>query len=112
MTLPDLLLTLAVHHPGTSKHPTKQSDSMAMAVSYPCGRDVHTAAPIARRYRHIVSTVGRLFHLMTLPDLLLTLAVHHLGTSSHPTKQSNSTAIAVSYPVDAMFTPRLKPRHQ
>ena len=40
---------------------------------------------------------------MTLPDLLLKLAVHRLGTSNHPTKQSDSMTMAVSYPVDAMF---------
>ena len=34
-------------------HPTKQSDTMAIALSYPVnGRTVHTAAPIACRYGH------------------------------------------------------------
>ena len=40
---------------------------------------------------------------MTVPDLLLKLAVHHLSTSNHPIKQSDYMAIAISYPVDAMF---------
>ena len=43
----------------------------------------------------IVSTVGRLFYLMTLPDLLLKLAVHHLGTSNHPGALPSTEALPV-----------------
>ena len=103
MTLPDLLLKLAVHHPGT----------YSSALLCPPVLKFHmyndtVSGSRNRAYRSydIVSTVGRLFYLMTLPDLLLKLAVHRLGTSNHPTKQSDSMTIAVSYPVDAMFTPR------
>ena len=53
-----------------------------------------------------VSTVGRLFYIRTLPAFLLRLAVCHLGTPYYPAKQSDSMAIALSYPENAPFTPR------
>ena len=41
---------------------------------------------------------------MILPDLLLRLTVCRPDTPYHPPKQSESMVIAVSYPVDPLFT--------